>query len=136
MQIAMVAMVVASGVMQASQQQRAGQIAEAQSKIDANAEGDAAVARELERKRKLQIALSSQIAKAGAEGVMFSEGSPARIAQLDIAEAASDSRMDTANSRQRRRALRLQGKNAAAAATGQAAVTLLDTAAKSYNMYG
>lgn len=120
---------VASGVIVAKLQKRAGQIEEAQSSIDANAEGDAAREREIQRKIQLRRALSSQLAKAGATGVAFSEGSPARIAQLDIAEAARDLAIDTATSKQRRRALLLRGKNAAILGKVQAKVTLLDTAA-------
>lgn len=123
-----VALVVASGLMQAQQQRRAGQIAEAQAQIDANAEGDAAREREIERRRGLMSALSSQVAQAGAAGVMFSEGSPARIAALDIAYADRDSAVDRANSSARQRALKLQGKNARIAGNAAAAVTLLDTA--------
>ncbi len=119
---------VATGIIQAGQQKRAGEIQEAQSVIDANAEGDSAREREIGRKKGLKRALSSQLAQSGATGVAFDEGSPLAIAQLDIAEAERDLALDTATSKQRQRALKRQGKNARITGAAQSTVTLLDTA--------
>jgi hypothetical protein len=119
----------AAGVVSYKQTVRAGEIANAQSKIDANAEGDAARDREMQRKRGLLRAISSQVAQSGAAGVAFAEGSPAAIAQLDIAEATKDLNTDRVNVRARQRAIRLQGRNAETGARGQATASLIDTAA-------
>jgi len=118
----------ASGAITAQAQSRAGKIALVQSRIDANTEGDAAREREILRKKQLRRALSSQLAQAGATGVKFAEGSPARIAQLDIEAAERDLAIDTATTKQRQRALISQGKSARAASKAQATVSLLDTA--------
>ena len=119
-------LMIGSAALQADQQVRAGEITAAQSQIDANAEGDAATEKEIDRKKKLQIALSSQLAQAGAAGVKFSEGSPKAIAELDIAEANRDADLDIANTRSRQRALRLFGDNAQTSGNAAAAATLLD----------
>ncbi len=121
---------IASGVKQAELQRFAGKVEEAQSKIDAAAEGDAARQREIKRKKNLLRAISSQQAKAGAAGVAFSEGSPARIAQLDIDEATDDLLVDTANTRQAQRQRLSQGRVARFVGKQQSTITLLDTAAK------
>lgn len=126
--LATAALSVASGVISAKQQRAAGKFQEAQSEIDANAEADAAKQRQIIRKKNLLRAISSQQAAAGAGGVAFSEGSPARIAQLDIDEASIDLLVDTASSRQRQRGLRAQGRAARFAGKVGAATTLLDTA--------
>ena len=122
------------GGLEIAQTLRAGDIAKDQSVIDANAEGDAAREREIVRKKNLRRALSSQLAQAGATGVKFSEGSPARIAQLDISQAASDLAIDSASSAQRRRALLLQGSNAKRASIGSAVTKGLDTAIQTISL--
>lgn len=121
-----------AGVTAAKEQRRAGKFAEAQAGIDAKAEGDAARQREIERKRGLMRALSSQVASAGARGVGL-EGSLAQIAQLDIARSREDIDIDTANTKARQAALRQQGRAARAAGNTQARLTLLDTAIKVAN---
>lgn len=127
--LASAAATVYGGVTAAREQRRAGRFAEAQANIDAAAEGDAARQREIERKRMLRRALSSQIASAGAGGIAF-EGSAARAAQLDIDEAIKDLTIDRANTRQRQSSLRSQGRAARFAGKQQARMTLLDTAAR------
>ena len=122
------ALSITAGVLSAQQQRAAGKFQEAQFEIDAAAEGDAARDREIKRKRNLLRAISSQQAVAGASGVSFSEGSLARIAQLDIDEASRDLLVDTASSRQRQRGLRAQGRAARFAGKAGAVTTLLDTA--------
>ncbi len=122
--------ILGSGIIAAGQEKRIGEIAEAQSVIDANAEGDAGRGREIERKELLRQAIGSQLAATGAGGVAFTEGSPARIAQLDISKAARDLDTDTVNTKAKRRALLLQGKNAATMAKAKSTISLLDTAVK------
>lgn len=124
-----------AGVESARMTRQAGKIAEAQSRIDANAEGDAARNREIERKKMLLRAISSQQAQAGAAGVSFSEGSPRAIAQLDIDEAADDLLIDRTNTRARQRALITGGRNARISANAQANISLLDTAAQTARMF-
>lgn len=121
---------VASGVISAQQSRAAGKMKEAQSKIDANAEGDAAREREIKRKRNLLRAISSQQAAAAAGGVSFSEGSPAAIGRLDISQANRDARIDNANTKQKQQALRQRGRAARIQGNAQSAMTLLDTAAR------
>lgn len=126
---------VGAGVISAQQSRAAGKIAEAQSNIDANAEGDAARQRAILRKKNLLRAISSQQAAAGAAGVAFSEGSPAAIARLDIDESRMDLDVDRANTRQRQRGLRAQGRAARLQGNAQAATTLLDTASNTARMF-
>ncbi len=123
----------ASTAIQVDQQQRAGEIVEAQSEIDANAERDSAVQDEIQRKKKLAQALSSQLAESASMGIAF-EGSPARMAQLDIDEANRDLEITTATSAQRQRALRLQGRNARVVANAASATTLIDAGARSIDL--
>lgn len=123
-----------SGIKQAELQRFAGKVEEAQSVIDAAAEGDAARNREINRKRNLLRAISSQQAKAGATGVAFSEGSPARIAQLDIEEATDDLLIDTASTRQAQRSRLSQGRAARFVGKKRSDITLLDTAAKAFDL--
>ena len=70
----------------------------------------------------------------GAAGVAFSEGTPLRIAQLDIDEATTDLVIDRANVRARQRALREQGRAARIAGRSQARRTLLDTATQAVGL--
>ncbi len=124
------AAVVVSGVQQSQQQRAFGKVQERQSEIDADAEGDAARGRAIQRKKDLLRAISSQRAKAGAAGVAFTEGSPARIAQLDIDEATDDLFVDRANSLTRQRGLLSQGRAARKEGNVAATSTLLDTAVR------
>lgn len=118
---------VATGVASAKAAKAAGKHAEAQSGIDANAEGDAAREREVQRKKDLARAFSSQVAQAGASGIAFA-GSAAQIANIDIAEAARDTTIDTATTKQRQQALRAQGRAARFFGDTKSAVTLADSA--------
>lgn len=119
-----------SGVKEAELQRFAGKVEEAQSVIDAAAEGDAGRQREILRKKNLLRAISSQQAKAGAGGIAFSEGSLARIAQLDIDEATEDLLIDTASTRQAQRQRLSQGRIARFIGKAKSTATLLDTAAR------
>jgi hypothetical protein len=109
---------------------------QAQAEINANAEGDAARARETQRKKLLLRAISSQVAEAGASGIRFSEGSPEQIARLDIDESRRDIEFDRANTLQRQRGLRSQGRAARIAGNARAASTLLDTAGRAADILG
>lgn len=123
-----------SGIKQAELQRFAGKVEEAQSVIDAAAEGDAARNREINRKKNLLRAISSQQAKAGAAGVAFTEGSPARIAELDIEKATEDLLIDTANTRQAQRSRLSQGRAARFVGKQQSDIVLLDTAARAIDL--
>ncbi len=125
---------IVSGVKEAELQRFAGKVDERQSVIDAAAEGDAARRREILRKKNLLRAISSQQAKAGATGVAFSEGSLARIAQLDIDEATEDLLIDTADTRQAQRSRLAQGRAARFVGKAKSDITLLDTAAKTLDL--
>lgn len=124
-----------SGYRSAQEQRRAGRFAQAQAEINAAAEGDAARQREIQRKKMLRRALSSQIAQSGAQGIAF-EGSTARAAQLDVAESQYDLAVDRANTATRQRALRSQGQNARISGDAQSTVTLLDTAGRTMSAFG
>ena len=123
-----------SGVKEAELQRFAGKVEQLQSVIDAAAEGDAARNRAILRKKNLLRAISSQQAKAGAAGIAFSEGSPARIAQLDIDEATEDLLIDTASTRQAQRQRLAQGRAARFVGKQKSTITLLDTAAKALDL--
>ena len=124
----------ALGVNAAIQQRRAGKISEKQSELNAAAEGDAARQREVERKQNLLRAISSQEAEAGARGIAFGEGSPARIAELDIDKANTDLAVDRASSLQRQRSLRSQGRAARISGNAQFAAGLAGAAQSSLSL--
>lgn len=125
---ALVAATVGAGIVSIQQTRAAGKIAEAQADINSKAEGDKARDREIDRRKQLLRAISSQVASAGASGVAFDEGSPEQIARLDIEEARDDSLIDTANTKQRQRGLKLQGRAARVQANTRAFASLIDTA--------
>lgn len=126
---------VATGVSSARASRAAGKAQQAETEIAARAEGDAARQREIERKKNLMRAISSQQAFAGAAGVSARTGSPASLINLDIAEANADRDVDNLNSKTRQRALRFQGANARAAGNAAARTTLLDTTARTAGMF-
>lgn len=122
----------AAGVAAYRQQRIAGKFEQKQSEIDAAAEGDAARQREIDRKRGLLRAISSQQAAAAAAGISSSEGAQAKIAQLDTALSSNDLGVDIANTRQRQSSLLSQGRAARFAGDMGATVSLLDTAGRTY----
>lgn len=130
MEYVALASVIAGGVLQADQQQRVGELQLAEAELAANAAGDEAREEEIQRKEALQRALSSQIARVGAAGGKFSEGSPARIAQLDIDDARRDTLVSKGNTESRQRVLRSRGRAAKSAGDTAAVISLLDTAQK------
>ena len=117
-----------SGVASAQMQRQAGKVAEAEANIRANAEGDAARQREIRRKKLLMRSIASRQARAGAAGVSFTEGSQARITQLDIDEATNDLDIDRANTAQSVRLMRASGRAARLTGNAQSLITLADTA--------
>lgn len=126
--LATTALTVGSGVMSARASRAAGKAEQARAEMQAKAEGDAARQREIERKRHLLRALSSQQARAAALGLEFS-GSIAGVAERDIQDATNDLLLDRANTRSRQRALRFGGEMARFQGRTQARASLLDTAA-------
>jgi hypothetical protein len=133
--LASAAATVGGGLYSAKQSREAGKAAQAELAIEAKAEGDAVRQREIERKRNLLRALSSQQAHAGAGGVRIDTGSPKALVNLDIAEAQKDNDIDSLNSKTRQRALRFRGQNARAAGSAQSTATLLDTAGRTATQF-
>ncbi len=119
-----------AGLYSAKQSREGGKMQQAELEMEAKSEGDAARQREIERKRTLLRALSTQQAYAGAAGLRSDTGSPRTLADIDIADARSDNEIDNVNTRSRQRALQFRGRNARVAGNAQSAVTLLDTAAR------
>lgn len=125
---ALIALTAVSGVVQYKAQQDAGKVASAEAKLAARKEGDAARAREIERRRALVRSLASQNAQAGAYGIA-TEGSPRAIAYGDVTQFQNDLLTDTVNTKNQQNLYRTQGKNARASARIGGVTTLLDTAA-------
>lgn len=123
--------VAAAGVASAAQTRKAGIVASNEAKMEAKQEGDAARAREIERRRDLLRAIANQNARAGAMGVTTG-GSIGGMIKSDINDARNDLLVDTANTRNRQRALRIGGRNSVKAGNAAAVSSLLDTAAKAY----
>lgn len=134
--LAAAAATVYTGVRSAQESKRAGKFAQAESEIEARAEGDAARQREIERKKTLMRAIASRAAYAGAGGIRTDVGSQAALVNIDVADARSDDNIDAINSSSRQRALRIRGQNARDAGKSQAASTLIDTAVRTYQSFG
>jgi hypothetical protein len=115
---------VASTAYSFQQSKAAGKVANAEAKIAANREGDAARQREIERRRTLLRSLASQNAGAGATGV----DPNMVIAGADIQYAADDFYTDQANTAETQSMLRLQGKNAQRAGRAEGVMSLFDGA--------
>lgn len=120
--------------MQARATRAAGKAQEIETQIAAKSEGDAARQREIQRKKNLLRAISSQTASAAAAGVSL-EGSPMSLINLDIAESKEDYDIDSVNTKTRQRALRFQGSNARTGANAAANASLLDTAGRTAGMF-
>lgn len=133
--LAAAAATVYAGAESAKASRRAGQASAAEAQIQATSEGDAARQREIERKRNLLRAISSQSAVAGAAGVKINEGSPSSLINLDIAEANADSDVDAGNTKAKQRALKFRGQNAISAGNSAANVSMLDTAANTLKIF-
>lgn len=126
---------VAVGAYSAVQQRKAGLIQSAELKAQAKTEAVAAGQQQIERRRALIRALSSQNAAAGAAGIEFG-GSPEAIARRDIRDAQNDLLVAGLNSTNRQRALRSQASNSVRVGNANAATSLLDTAYKGYKELG
>lgn len=106
----------------------AAKATEIQYEEQAKDEASAARDRELERRRRLVSALSSQAASAGAAGIDQSVGTRKAIAINDIKASETENVTDAARSNRRSRYYRQAGSNAAAQSDLQAAGTVLNTA--------
>lgn len=107
----------------------AAKATEIQYQEQAKDEQSAARDREIERRRNLVRALSSQAAAAGAAGIDPSVGTRKAIAITDIKNANTDSLVDRSRSNRRSLLLRQAGSNARAQGNLQAAGTALDAGA-------
>lgn len=122
------------GVVQAVETRNAG-IAQANAyKAQIRTEGDAAKQREIDRRRDLLRALSSQNARAGALGIETG-GSLGGIMSTDIKEAQMDLATNSANFSARKRDLLAAASNAKRAANWKAVSGLLGTAAAGMKMW-
>lgn len=120
----------ASGAVAAKSSSNAGKAQEIAYKQEAKQEEMAAADREIERRRNLVRALSSQNVEAGALGLDPTSGSRRAIA-LDSAEAANrDSLTDRAMTSRGAVNLRSRGRFARRGGNIQAAGTLFDTAGR------
>lgn len=109
-------------------QVQAGKIQSIQAKTAAKAEEGAALAREADRMARLNEALASQNAAAGAGGVLGFEGSPLTVMKEDTRRAEEATERDTTMSRIRALTLRSQGRIAQRQARTGAALGLLQQA--------
>lgn len=119
----------AAGIGAALSQRNAGIAASHEAKAQARLEGIAAKDRELDRRRDLLRALSSQNAAAGVGGVETS-GSIGGIMRRNIRDASNDLLRDSANTSARVSGLNSKAKNARRQGNLAAATSLLDTAGK------
>lgn len=118
---------IASGVVAAKSANDAGKAQAQQFKQEALQEGDAAREREIERKRNLLRAISSQNASAAAGGAQFS-GSILAAAERDIQQSRGDSLLDSVNTGRKTRMLEASAKEARRAGRAQATTSLLSSA--------
>lgn len=119
----------AAGAAGAVAQKREGQYQDIQYREQAQAETDAARDREIDRRRRLVAALSSQSAEAGAVGAAPGVGSRAAIALSDARRAGYESLADRSSTNRRALLLRSAGKHARRQGNLQAGATLLGTTA-------
>jgi hypothetical protein len=115
-------------LMSASQTINAGKVAEIESKTEAKQIETEAASREADRKEDLNVALSSQMAGAGARGIGF-EGSPLTVLQEDERKEKEATKRDTLQSQMAAQSARTRGKVAKSQAKGAAVLGLLGAAA-------
>jgi hypothetical protein len=120
---------IASGVQSYRESKYQGEVQAQELKAQAKTEAVAAGQQQIERRRALIRALSSQNAAAGAAGIETS-GSVAAIARSDIRDASNDLLYSNLNSDARQRALRSQASNARRIGNTRANMSLLDSAVK------
>ena len=121
-----------TGVAASQQARNAGQVAQQQYKAEARQESNAARGREIERRRALLNAISSQNAAAAAGGITL----PMSVASRDIKYFNQDLLTDRANTSTRQSMLKVAGKNAVTAGNAAAVTSLVDTAQNLYTTYG
>lgn len=109
------------------QQRAAGDIAKAESEVEAAQIETAAASREADRKSDLARAVASQSAGTGASGISF-EGSPLSVLQEDIRREEEATERDVLQSRLGAKAARTRGKVAKDQARSLAVTSLLKTA--------
>jgi hypothetical protein len=124
-----------SGVLSASQTLSAGKIADIESKTEAKQIETAAASREADRKEDLNVALSSQMAGAGARGIGF-EGSPLAVLQEDERKEKEATRRDTLQSQLAAQSARTRGKVAKSQSKGAAFTSLLSAGASAAGAAG
>jgi hypothetical protein len=129
-----IAGVVGGGVLSAAASRRAGQEQSIELKQAALQEEDAAKDRELNRRRALVRALSTQIASFGASGVDPGTGSPAAIARRDAFLADEETAIDRAQTARQSTTLRRQARSARRIGTLRATSTLLSTGAQAASL--
>jgi hypothetical protein len=125
---------VGSGLLKAGAERRAGQEQSIELKMQARQEEDAARDRELNRRRALVRALSTQIASFGASGVDPGTGSPAAIARRDAFLADEETAIDRAQTARQSTTLRRQARSARRIGTLRATSTLLSTGAQAASL--
>lgn len=118
---------VAAGVYSYRQQKRAGEEEAYQIGVQKRAEGQAAKRQEIERRRNLMRALSSQSAAAGAAGISTS-GSFGNQMLKDIEDNENDLLINRAGFATRQAALSSASRNARSAANANANISLFQTA--------
>lgn len=104
---------------------RAGQATQVQMDIAADQEKQAAISREVARKRRLISSMATQNAMRGAQGVQLA-GSPGAMMQSDIAAAEYDTTIAAGTTASRISALQTEGKYAKRAGIASAGTSLLD----------
>jgi len=104
---------------------RAGQATQVQMDIAADQEKQAAISREVARKRRLVSSLATQNAMRGAQGVQLT-GSPASMMLSDIAAAEYDTTIAAGTTASRISSLQTEGKYAMQAGVASAGSSLLD----------
>lgn len=132
---AAVATTVAAGTYSAVQARNAGIAQSNELKAQSRVEGLAAKQNEIERRRDLIRALSSQNAAAGAAGVT-TDGSIGAIMKRDIRDNQNDLLVSSANSSAQSSLRRSQASNSRQQGNIRAVTSLLDTGAKTYGMLG
>ena len=124
------ATVAVAGAGSAYQQRVAGKIAQGEAETAALAEEGAAVAREADRKARLNEALASQNAAAGAGGLVAFEGSPLSVMKEDTRREGVATERDKFSTNIAALTLRARGKIARKQANFSSNMSLINTAGK------
>lgn len=127
----LIAAIVASTVVTATGQVRAGRAQESAMKQQAEQERLAAESRELERQQKLNKALAANVVGMGVSGIK-AEGTPASIALESAKQIGLSEGMIGLSERLEQAQLRRQGAAARSASQYAAAGTLLSGAAEAF----